>query len=202
MPKTKPAALLFCACLTLLFGRAFAAETFTGIKGAETGELTFNGNLACYAYQKYTVINRSSGDSVGSDILVKSKGRKAAKCDWNERGAALSLKNSGADYFSGLYSNFLFVDSGTGPSGRRLTVYDLEKSTSAYSTEYAGEAALEKDALRFWLPSGAPKTGDNCPRREEWEKQGLTPSLEEDVRLDLKTLKLLRSGWLRCTPRQ
>lgn len=202
MLKTKPATLLFCASLTLLCGRAFAAEAFTGIKGAETGGLAFNGNLACYEYQKYTVISRSNGDSAGSDILVKNKGRKTAKCDWNERGAALSLKNSGADYFSGLYSHFLFVDSGTGPSGRRLAVYDLNKSTAVYSAEYSGEASLEKDVLRFWLPSGAAKTGDNCPRREEWEKQGLTASLEEDVRLDLKTLKLLRSGWLRCTPRQ
>lgn len=46
------------------------------------------------------------------------------------------------------------------------------------------------------------KKKPDCPEAEEWKQNNLGIAYEEKVSLDLKTLKIARSGVLRCAARQ
>lgn len=46
------------------------------------------------------------------------------------------IPNQAADWFYKLINNFLFIDTGTGPPPRSMTVYDLNKRQPIFSTEY------------------------------------------------------------------
>ena len=46
------------------------------------------------------------------------------------------------------------------------------------------------------------KQKPDCPEAEEWKQNQLGVAYEEKVSLDLKMMKITRSGQLRCAARQ
>ena len=190
-----PALLLAALFLT---PRAEGKAQQLGLKGAEKPKTSTAETIPCYSYKNYSILARSSGDSVGSDILVN----KAGNCRWDEQTALLFLKNSGADYFFGLHGKFLFVDSGTGPSPRLITVYNLQKSTAVYSARYSEPIALKKGILRHWSPTSTKADEKNCPALKIWAKDGLGAAIEEERTVELATLKQSKTVRTRCSARQ
>ena len=195
--KTKNLTLYRALLLAALFLTpcAKAEAQQPGLKGAEKPTTSTAETIPCYSYKNYSILARSKGDRVGSDILVN----KAGNCRWNEKTAMLFLKNSGADYFFGLYGKFLFVDSGTGPAPRLITVYDLQKSTSVYSAQYSEPIALKKGILRHWSPTSTKADEKNCPALKVWAKDGLGAAIEEERTVELATLTQSKTARTRCS---
>lgn len=196
--KTKNLTLCPALLLAASFLAPCAGAQQSGLKGGEKSKTSVDKNISCHSYKNYSVLVRTQGDSAGSDILVN----KAGNCSWDEKEAKFFLKNSGADYFFGLYGKFLFTDSGTGPAPRLITVYDLQKSTTVYSARYSEPIALKKGILRYWSPSGTKADGKNCPDLKIWAKDGLGAAIEEERTVELATLKQSKTVRTRCSARQ
>lgn len=163
-------------------------------------------NAVCYSYRKYAVIVSSTED-VGEDIKV------IAKLGASDESFLTDLKKApiyfkvpeGDNFFYGIYDDFMFIDSGTGPDPRGLDVIDLSQKKNVFSGSYSQPIALDKDRrLTYYLEVDEKKLKKkpDCPEAEEWKKNNLGIAYEEKVSLDLKTLKIAHSGVLRCAARQ
>jgi hypothetical protein len=98
-------------------------------------------------------------------------------------------ETEGNNFFAGVYGNYLFIDQGTGPDLRILSVYDLNNKKLVLYTEYS-DAEL-KDGVLTYFKTLVPKPGIVadilCPDAEKWKKQGLTVLYEQRENFDLNT---------------
>jgi hypothetical protein len=163
-------------------------------------------NIICYSYRKYAVIV-SPTDEVGEDIKI------IAKLGASDESFLSDLKKApvyfkvpeGDNFFYGIYNDFMFIDSGTGPDPRGLDVFDLSQKKKVFSGSYSQPIALDKDQRLVYyeeVDEKKLKKKPDCPEAEEWKNNNLGIAYEEKVSLDLKTLKIARSGQLRCAARQ
>jgi len=61
------------------------------------------------------------------------------------------FKSLNADYFFGIYKNFMFIDSGTGPGLRGLTIIDIIKKKTVFQTASSDpEIDRGKNILSYW----------------------------------------------------
>jgi hypothetical protein len=191
-------------------------KTITGNKLSDDKEVVANSeapkvtklknNVVCYGYRKYAVILTPT-DEVGEDIKVIAKLGESDETFLNDlKKAPVHFKvPEGDNFFFGLYGDYMFIDSGTGPEPRGLEVIDLAQKKSVFSGSYSSPIALEKDSrLSYYLTVDEKKLKKkpDCPEAEEWKQNGLGIAYEEKVGLDLKTLKIAHSGELRCASRQ
>ena len=74
----------------------------------------------------------------------------------------------------------------------------------AVGTEPARPRLRKGRWLTFWEPVEGPSPKPPCPedRLGEWEDSGLEVGYDEEVTLDLLTLQVVRSGKVKCFPRQ
>jgi hypothetical protein len=191
-------------------------KTISGAKLSDEKEVVGNSeapkvtklknNTVCYSYRKYAVIVSSTED-VGEDIKV------IIKLGANDESFLSDLKKApiyfkvpeGDNFFYGIYGDFMFIDSGTGPEPRGLDVFDLAQKKKVFSGSYSSPIALDKEQRLVYyeeVDEKKLKKKPDCPEAEEWKKQELGIAYEEKVSLDLKTLKKARSGVLRCASRQ
>jgi hypothetical protein len=163
-------------------------------------------NAVCYSYRKYAVIVTPTED-VGENIKV------IAKLAANDESFLADLKQApvhfkmpeGDNFFFGVYDDLMFIDSGTGPEPRGLDVIDLAQKKNVFDGSYSSPIALDKgERLVYYVEVDEKKLKKkpDCPEAEEWKQNQLGVAYEEKVSLDLKTMKLARSGQLRCASRQ
>ena len=163
-------------------------------------------NAVCYSYRKYAAIV-SSTDEVGEQITI------IAKLGADDESFLSDLKKApvyfkvpeGDNFFYGIYGDFMFIDSGTGPDPRGLDVFDLSQKKNVFNGSYSSPIALDKGGrLTYYVEVDEKKLKQkpDCPEAEEWKQNNLGVAYEEKVSLDLKTLKVARSGQLRCAARQ
>jgi len=196
-----------CAVLTPF--PLWAAGTPYGIEGTESPIIQESDTSTCYAYGKYLVQTTVPTDAVGEDIRVTARQGEGTSCD-PKSATLFELKrglddNSDAVSFAGLSGNHLFVDNGTGSSGRTLAITDLSDTTKPpYSTAYEGKMTLKDGAtLSFLQPLGPVKSITECPNASDALK-AMMPDvvLAEQVQLDLLTQKLTKIGTKECVPVQ
>jgi hypothetical protein len=187
----------------------WAAGTPYGIKGTESPIIQKSDIRTCYAYGKYFVQTTAPTDAVGEDIRVTAAQGKGASCD-PKSATLFELRrglddNSDAVSFEGLSGNYLFIDNGTGSSGRTLAITDLSDVTKPpYSTAYEGNITLKNGAtLSFLRPMGPVKSISKCPNANDALK-AMMPDvvLAEQVQLNLSTRKLTKTGIKECVPVQ
>jgi hypothetical protein len=160
----------------------------------------------CYSYRKWAVIVTPTED-VGEDIKVIAKltaGDETFLADLKKAPVHFKMP-AGDNFFFGVYDDFMFVDSGTGPDPRGLDVIDLAQKKNVFSGSYSSPIALDKgERLVYYLEVDEKKLKKkpDCPEAEEWKQGQLGIAYEEKVSLDLKTMKMTHSGQLRCAARQ
>ena len=80
-----------------------------------------------------------------------------------------------ADFFSGVYKNYLFIDNGTGLNGRNLKIWSIGEKKVIFDTPYEGDLSIKDDKLNFLKPIDLNKTKlpapVNCPDAENWKKE-------------------------------
>lgn len=93
-----------------------------------------------------------------------------------------------ATYPQYIIGDFLITDSGTGPSGRVLSAYDLTSQKMVLSEQYGSAVDLHSpEVIAYWRPTGTVPTVVNCPNRDEIEKEYLTPTVQEYILRNLVT---------------
>jgi hypothetical protein len=126
-------------------------------------------------------------------------------CSLPQKEQELLRINSGA--FFGLYRHFVFTESGTGPDGRGIEIYDLEKKKMVYSVIYSpvGVPRIENNALIFYkdLQDLRYKEHRYCPDAEKWLREsGLDYGFEQRTKVDLDSLMEKGIGKITCSKRQ
>ncbi len=157
-----------------------------------------------YKYPTYTILSINRISSVGSDTLVKRfKSKTNRHGNYLFEDSVFLIKNRDADYFFGLYRHFLFLDSGTGPDGRQLIVYNLKEEKKIFQSEYYEPISIDKQGIvSFWQTSETLATEKNCKEINEWLSEGLGAAIEQKVLLRLSDLNLVVTNETRCAPRQ
>jgi hypothetical protein len=195
----------------LMAGQAVAEATRSnqesvGIPGTEVPAAHKREGHACYVYDKYVVFVTEDSETVGEQIKValrQPQADPAKSCDVKAAKTYLLIPNDDANFFFGLAGDYLFIDSGTGPEPRGLTIYSLSKKKKVYTDSYSQPITLGKDRrLDFYKPS--EKDGDlkDCREASKWQAEQLGVGWDQRVILDLTTMREMTVGRLRCSPRQ
>jgi len=112
-------------------------------------------------------------------------------------------------WFWGVAGDLLFIDVGCCPFPRGLVVYDLARQTRCFKSSWMNwrqdPTLREGRWFSYTEVIENPRKKPDCGKQDElkeWIQQGGDIGYEEDVILDLKTLRVTRSGKIRCGPRQ
>lgn len=196
------ACIAIVGILLLISEDANASDTMrrteeVGITGSESA-IVYDA-VECYEYGKYFVVRRSFFGSSGNDILVKKKEdyENSIECSYVVGRNDFEVKNEDADYFFGIYQDLMFVDSGTCPCPRGLSIYSLTERKMVYESTYMTPIAITPDSkLSFWMETAEVATPENCPNYDNI-LQGHA-GIDKRVTLDLKTFELAESDETRC----
>lgn len=121
--------------------------------------------------------------------------QKIQKCNF-------SIKESEAEFFLASTTDFIFVDQGTAPPPRGLSVYNLNSCSVVFKDQYSRPFDVKGNEVTYWSPVAESVTNTNCPKKSEYESQGLGAGIESYVSLDLTTIKKTVIGESRCGARQ
>lgn len=194
-------------------------ESFFGISGTEIPQVKKFPYYECRVYNKYVVFLEPTGDSPDDYITVMLRGTiedKSKLCNMDSIDKYYST--SGTELI-GIYGDYLFIDEGCCPGTRGLSIDSLSEKKEIYRTSYSDHypIILGKDLkLIFYKETETKATIDNCLhgkqdlilelRRgltaEDEHYLNLTYGIDEEVILDLKTLKETPTGKLDCSFRQ
>lgn len=164
----------------------------------DAGRVEQSGAVSCFDYGKYLVISRELQNEVGSDTLVKFKqATEHIPCAYSASPADYEIKNEFAESFIGLHGDLLFLDSSTGPGEAGLTIYNIASRQKAFATSYLGPTAVSGDTMTLWQVAKTA-TKAECPDAEKIAGQGLTPTLEKRMILNLQTFALAEMKETRC----
>lgn len=158
--------------------------------------------LKCVDGDDFSVVTRDHKDSVGQDILVKTKGATVNGCVFSPVEGDFDLTNADAQYYKAQVANSLLTDIGTGPSGRKFRLYDLKDKSMITEKDYFGELVVASGTLSYF---GLPKTKadkNNCKDFAQFTKDGLTPNLVVKKTIDLLTYSAKEGKETKCVANQ
>jgi hypothetical protein len=176
-----------------------AGAQAVGLPGMDAGRVEQSGPVSCVDYEKYAVISRELQDQVGSDTLVKFKAAKDEHiaCEYSAGASDFEIKNEFAESFIGLHGDLLFLDSSTMPGEAGLTIYNVSSRKKVFQTAYLGPTEVTGDNMSLWQVA-QNATRAECPDAEKIAQQGLTPTLERRMILNLRTFALAETKETRC----
>lgn len=171
-------------------------DTMAGIQGCEVATWSpLTANSEEFIYQHYTVKIVNNQDQPGQQItVVRDSGRADFIVPMPENG-----------YFNGVCRNKMFVDAGTGPDGRMLFVYDLDRMSQFFQTPYCGDMKiLHDDRLYFMVPVDEKEVTKmpDCPEKEQWQKDGLRVGYGQRCIFNFVIRTLTRKSEWACVPMQ
>jgi hypothetical protein len=99
----------------------------------------------------------------------------------------------------------MFVDQGTGPSYRTISILDMREKTFPLLAVRYSDAKIA-DGLFTYYETRDEVSGAlakiPCPQAAEWKRQGLDFVYEEEMSFDLKTGRESSLRRFRCSPAQ
>ena len=184
------ACLMFAALSAAAQGRASPFDRVT--RSGSYGKM-------CYRHALYTVVELAVKESVGSDLFVRDA--LGSRCDADSLPGDFVWRNRGeADYFLGIRGSVLFIDQGTGPDLRGLTLVDLRTRRVLVSTGYVGDVMRGRQSrtVAIWQGAELLEPGKGCPT----PPISMPPGVDSLYWVDLRTGKLTFAGRTRCAVRQ
>lgn len=197
--------VLFVIFLLLLAVNAYASYPYIrGIEVPIKNSSSKGSSSGCYVYQKYIVVTARSARDNGDIIAVRERASvDDFTCNKASESSEVFIIDGASETFVGIYRHFLFTDSGTGPDGRGIGIYDLAKKKHVYYAIYSGdEMKIEHDALIFYKDIEKNKSKKPCPKAEKFNSDGLDFGFEQEVRIDLESLREVAIGEITCSSRQ
>jgi len=171
-----------------------SAEKAGLIPGTQNPKIKECQNGTAYIYKKYEIKVEPSPQQQGMNIFLYAPETSAGDpCDIERKKASHIIgtgETDGNNFFAGVYKDYLFIDQGTGPDQRILSVYDLNQKKLILLTEYS-DPDLKNGVLTYYktlVPSPGVIENIPCPDAEKWNEQGLTVLYEqkETFTLDIK----------------
>ncbi|MCW5922723.1 MAG: hypothetical protein KIS77_10280 [Saprospiraceae bacterium] len=171
-------------------------DSLAGFKGCEKATWSpLTANSEEFIYQHYIVKITRDPKTPGEQITVLR--------DANRPNFVIPMPDAGV--FKGVCKNKLFVDTGTGPDGRELFVYDVDNMTQIYNTRYYGDPeVVNAEKIYFLMPaeeSDVTRKPD-CPEKEEWLKDGLRVGYGQRCIFNFTVRSLTRKSEWACVPLQ
>lgn len=157
--------------------------------------VTNTSNGKCYLYPDSTIITKSNDSEAGELILIKTIADK--KCKWDKS----AWKIAGpANYYFGKFQNLVFVDNGTGPDLRQISIFDINSHIQQFNDTYIEPISILKNQLSYWQPAATIANKQNCDKFAEASKTGLTPQIQKQMQLNLSSgnFSEVPSGKTRC----
>ena len=178
------------------------------IPGTDTPRVQQCDRGTVYQYNEYTIYTKPSKQQAGESIYVYNANKKSSNpCQLKGRKPLYSYDNKilgGANFFAGLFLDYLFIDQGTGPSYRGLSIYDLSNGKLKYFTTYA-DPVLEDGTLSYFETISAREFFDKknlCPKRSSWSRNGFSVVYQRQSAYKLDTGEKESSDIYRCVPGQ
>jgi hypothetical protein len=177
---------------------ASATEPDTAIGFTGTDRTRFRSvesNTSEYSYPQYTVRVVPNAENVGEKVSVTATA--------SNRSFEIAMPEDG--YFSGLHGHFLFLDAGTGPGERGLTIVDLRTNQPVLETTYYEVDRVDSAGnVTFWFPVETEKVQKlpACPDQAEWVRNGLSVGYGQRRVYNLNTGKTAESQEYKCVPLQ
>lgn len=164
------------------------------------------GEIVCHENEKYFVVV-GNGKTPGFLVKYKTAGDQRFECRWAVNDADFVIGIEWSEFYLGLTSDFLLLDSGTGPGIRGLIIYDLSKREKVFtdgyeSYPYQSAVTIQENSLIYWTGTDIEPTPENCPELEYWESAGLGAVVETRVKLNLSTLTKVELGEHQCMAEQ
>ncbi len=177
--------------------------------GTETPRMKQCPDGAAYIYKEYTIYVTETPGSPGQAIYIyKPPSPPVDPCGNGKGGIYFTIPSAdsgGAGYFSGISGGYLFIDQGTGPSYRTLSIFDMrEKTYPLRSLPYA-DARIDNGLFTYYETMDEVEgvlSKIPCPKAFEWKKQGLNVVYEEQMSFDLRTGRQSPLRSFRCSPAQ
>jgi len=168
------------------------AEKAGLIKGTENPVLKECSSGKAYLYKEYEIHVEPSPEQEGMNIFLYSPDiSQGNPCKIDRKNASHIIgtgETEGNNFFGGLYKNYLFIDQGSGPDMRILSVYDLSNKELVLYTEYS-DAELKDGVLTYFktlVPTPGVVAEIKCPDAGKWKEQGLTVLYEQKENFDLQ----------------
>ena len=206
---------LLAAVMLVISSSGAAAQTETPapppsvtlFPGTETPQAKQCPSGAAYIYKEYTIYVTETPGSPGQDIRI-GKSPAGDPCGADNGGQYFTVLASGlggADYFSGISGDYLFIDQGTGPSYRTLSIFDMRDKTYPLRAVRYANAVIENGTFTYYetmdeVDGALAKIP--CPKAPEWKRKGLNVVYEEQMSFDLKTGRQNSLRHFRCSPAQ
>ena len=139
------------------------------------------GDGRCFEYPKYTVSESSANNKAGkgeasidTTIAVRAACTLRKQINGSYQDKPIFVIKEGFEFFQGLANNVLITDSGSGPDGRTLSLYAIDKKSRILQfADYSDEdLALKNSKLIFWRKTSYA-TKQTCPPYKQWASQGL-----------------------------
>ena len=157
-----------------------------------------------YIYKNYEIHVEPSPELEGMNIFLYSpEVSKGNPCGLDRKNASHIIgtgETIGSNYFEGIYGYYLFIDQGTGPDMRILTVYDLSLRKLVLLTEYS-DPELKDGILTYYktlVPTPGTMAAIPCPDKDKWEQEGFTILYEQKESFTLSTETRIPVEGYRC----
>lgn len=136
--------------LTVLILFISAVTTIGLIEGTQSVDTFADyGFMRAYVLADYVVYELASSESAGYTIKVVELGRvDSIQAGFFER-AHLKLEGE-PNFFAGIFDEFIFIDSGTSPEPRLLTIYNLKEKTKLFSARYFSPVCITGESLAYF----------------------------------------------------
>ncbi len=172
-------------------------DTLYGIEGAEraTMEITPEGEKQL-TYQGYRIRIQENSQSPGEKVFVTPRDSGAV---------TYSIPMEDGAYFCGINRSKAFIDIGTGPSGREVAIFDLQKRMIQFRSTYADTLLISYNGkLWYYFPVDPAQIDSlpDCPQQTEWEASGLGIGWAERRLYDFGNGSLTRKSEYKCVPLQ
>jgi len=180
------------------------AEKAGLISGTENPKIKKCQNGTAYIYKEYEIKVEPSPEQQGMNIFLYAPETSGGNpCDIEKKNASHIIgtgETEGSNFFAGVYKNYLFIDQGTGPDQRILSVYDLDQKKLILLTEYS-DPKLKDGVLTYYktlVPDPSVIEEIPCPEAEKWREQALTVLYEQKETFTLNTGRRLPIREYRC----
>jgi len=188
MPKALVTLLFFAG----IFGNCYSDQHDT----AKCGK-----NSTVFTYSNYVVYEQFNPEKGTNDILVLER-NKENNCTRNISKAIFVLKEQENGFFINLFQNFIFIDYGTGPDARTLSVYNFKTGKKVLDTPYSDTLIkIGKDSVSIWIES-SDTNFTKCAEYQKWKENGLEAGIVVEHYFDLKSLKLYKTQNSKCVAKQ
>jgi hypothetical protein len=172
-------------------------DTAYGFNGCDRAQMVIKSPTEVeLTYHHYIVSLTTKPDEPGE--AVKLTPREEGQITYN-----LPVQEN--SYFVGINRDKAFIESGTGPDGRQLLVWDIPKRKGLLQMMYTDTVLITSSGRMWFFEPVDVSVIDSlpaCPQKAEWEAGGLGVGYARRCLYNLEDGSLTKKSEYKCVPLQ